>query len=271
MNSVRGSNCKCITAGAISPHCWTLVGSEGGETLWGCSLLSCPGRGLIAHEMLHFVRSRGHVYPRERLGLPTLSFRGSSVLESPSLVLTPVASGRKHFQIASLRYPEKLPGLWARVQKGENQRSLVNLAMKELLGEEGAGVKRTRSKSPGSPDLIACPPLTPCLPPGSHSGWSPMLDLCSLWGPESIGRLGCAQDCSVLVSPPSKGQCMCPQRTLAQHVHSGSGSLRGELALGDHLLYASPVPVFCVMVTQAIGCWLMSPTPQEGTERWEYL
>lgn len=98
-----------------------------------------------------------------------------------------------------------------------------------------------------------------------------MPDLCSRWGPKSIGRLGCAQDCSVLVSPPRKGQCMCPQRTLAQHVHSGSGSLLGELALGDHLLCAGPVPVFCLMVTQAIGCWLMSLTPQEGTERWEYL
>ena len=211
MNSVRGSDCKCITAGAISLHCWTLVGSEGGEMPWGCSLLSCPGRRLIAHKMLHFVRSRGHVYPRERLGLPTLSFRESSVLESPSLVLTPVASGRKHFQIASLRYQEKLPGLWARVQKGENQRSLVNLAMKELLGEEEVGVKRTRSKSPGSPDLIACPPLTPCLPPGSHSGWSLMLDFCSLWGPRALADWAVPRIAQCWSRHPARGSVCAPK------------------------------------------------------------
>lgn len=45
------------------------------------------------HEMLHFVGSPGHVYPWERLGLPTSGFRESSVLASPSLVLTPVVSG----------------------------------------------------------------------------------------------------------------------------------------------------------------------------------
>lgn len=64
---------------------------------------------------------------------------------------------------------------------------------------------------------------------------------------------------------PERGS-MCVPQNPGTAPHRGSGSLLRELVLGEHLLCVGPAPIFCLLVTQAIGCWLMSPTPQEGTE-----